>query len=85
MSTPSMLNMNFVNPQVTWSGTAEYQRLSDGGDVRHPLEQREAMEMTCCIWILVKFPLDINMFPTLSLGDCFCQVAVPWKKIWKHM
>ena len=52
-------------PEVTWSGAAEYQRLSDGGDVRHPYARcyREAMKVT----MHVKFrenSLDINMFPT---------------------
>lgn len=35
-------------PEVAWSGAAEYQRLSDGGDVRHPYARcyREAMKVT---------------------------------------
>ena len=41
-------SMCIALPEVTWSGAAEYQRLSDGGDVRHPYARcyREAMKVT---------------------------------------
>ena len=85
-----LFNVNSFNaqhelcqPEVAWSGAAEYQRLSDGGDVRHPLEQ-----IAFVLFVFgakgsngddYAYEFSWNFLLTLTcsrpkLGDCFCQV-----------